>query len=114
MLDGARHSFCSEFYIVEKSIEVCAEIGGGQRRIRIDALCRPGSTTRHSTRSYIKEVIIVQPTYPQSDGKFDRKPESVRTWIAYDLPWTARDSADGALAQALDFLGERCSDRSRA
>src|SRR5208283_3243263 len=104
MLDPADYPFCSEFYIVEKSIEVGANINGEDRQIRIDALHRPDSTTRYSTASYIKEHITVQPTYPQANGDFDRKPEHVEVWIAYDLPWTARDSADDALAQALSFL----------
>jgi hypothetical protein len=104
MLDPANYPFCSEFYIVEKSIEVVAKINGEDRQIRIDALHRPDSTTRYSTASYIKEDITVQPTYPQTNGDFERKPECVRVWIAYNLPWTARNSADEALAQALSFL----------
>ncbi len=107
MLDPASYSFCSEFYIVEKSIEVVANINGEDRQIRIDALNGPNSTIRYSTASYIKEDITVQPTYPQTKGDFDSKPERVQIWIAYDLPWTARDSADDALAQALSFLKER-------
>jgi hypothetical protein len=104
MLDPANYPFCSEFYIVEKSIEVVAKINGENRQIRIDALHGPDSTTRYSTASYMKEDITVQ---PQTNGDFDRKPESVQVWIAYNLPWTARDSADDALAQALSFLRER-------
>ena len=93
MLDPANYPFCSEFYIVEKSIEVVAKINGENRQIRIDALRGPDSTARYSTASYIKEDITVQPTYPQTNGGFDRKPEGVQVWIAYDLPWTARDSS---------------------
>ena len=49
MLDPANYPFCSEFYIVEKSIEVVAKINGENRQIRIDALRGPDSTARYST-----------------------------------------------------------------
>ena len=62
------------------------------------------------TAAYIEEEITVQPTYPHTDGDFSRPQESVTVWIDYNLPWTDRDSADAALAQALGFLKERCSD----
>lgn len=47
MLDPANYPFCSEFYIVEKSIEVVAKINGENRQIRIDALRGPDSTARY-------------------------------------------------------------------
>ncbi|MFT8246765.1 hypothetical protein [Roseomonas sp. BN140053] len=108
MLDPSAYDFCSEFYTVEKVIEVVVNIGGQARQIRIEALHGPSSTARYSTRAYIKEYLTVQPTYPQNSEGFVKKPESVSMWIAYDLPWTARSSADEALAQALGFLGECC------
>ena len=108
MLNPENYSFCSEFYFVEKSIEVIVSINGEPRRIRIDALHFPGSTVRYSTKSYIEEDITDQPTYPKNTPKFSRKQESIKTWIAYDLPWTARNSADDAIAQALGFLEDRC------
>jgi hypothetical protein len=55
-----------------------------------------------------KRKITVQPTYPQSHGNFDRKPETMQVWVSYDLPWTDRNTADDALAQALGFLKDRC------
>ena len=108
MLDPSEYDLCSEFYIVERAIEVVVSIGGEAQQIRIEALYGPDSATRYSTRAYIKEHVTVQPTYPQDSEGFVKKPESVSMWIAYDLPWTARSSADEALAQALGFLGERC------
>jgi len=38
MLDQALYDFCSEFYIVEKTVEVIVKINGQDERIRIDAL----------------------------------------------------------------------------
>jgi hypothetical protein len=109
MLRPAQYQFCNEFYFVEKSIEVVVTLKatGEPHRIRIDALYSPDSTIKYSTSSYIEEDVTVQPTYPQTDGKFDRKPERFRIWTAYDLPWTDRNSADDVLAQALGFLEER-------
>jgi hypothetical protein len=100
-----RFSFCSEFCVVAKVVEVVVNLGGANRTVRIEALDRFYSTQpSYSTRAYIQESVTVQPTYPQSNGRFERKPESMRVWVPYDLPWTDRDSADGAIEQALGFL----------
>ena len=110
MLNPAAYDFASEFYIVEKTIEVVVSIRGESQSIRIEALNNPDSDppSRYSTRAYIREDMTVQPTYPQSGGgQFDRKPTSVSVWVSYDLPWTSRDTADAALSQALGFLGDR-------
>jgi hypothetical protein len=79
------------------------------RRIRIDVLhgLKPPNVFRIA--AYIEESITAQPTYPQTEERFDREPESMRVWTSYHLPWVERDSADGALAQALGFLSERVS-----
>ena len=103
MVDPGHHAFCSAFYTVEKSIEVVVPIGGEERRIRIDAL-RNAPDGRFSTKAYIEEDITVQPSYPQTGDSFGRKPEHIRVWISYDLPWTNQDSAEGALQQALGGL----------
>ena len=108
MCDKKTHTFCSEFYTVEKSIEVVVTIQGQGTRIRIDSL-RDGETGNYSTRAYIAMHLTLQPTYPQTSGSFDSNPRDFRIWVDYDLPWTHRDSADAALGQALGFLGERCS-----
>jgi hypothetical protein len=107
MLDPSRYGFCSEFYVVEKAVEVVVEIAGTPETIRIEAHKR-GNAQGYCTRSFIQRDITVQPTYPQENGCFSRKPESITVWVTYDLPWTDRETADAALAQALSFLGERC------
>ncbi len=106
MYDKAVHSFCSEFYTVAKSIEVVVKLRGGPSRIRIDAL-RSEIEGRFSTKAYIEESLTLQPTYPQTSGSFQRKPEEFRVWVDYDLPWVDSDSADGALRRAVGFLAER-------
>ncbi len=39
MLDKKHYDFCSEFYVVEKSIAVVVKIGDEDQQVRIDALC---------------------------------------------------------------------------
>lgn len=109
MYNPRSHSFCSEFYIVEKTIEVVVSIQGQNERIRIDALQRLPSAD-YSTRAYIEDEFTFQPTLPKQNGQFIRKPESHRIWVVYDLPWVHANSADAALRRALSFLKERCSD----
>lgn len=108
MLDPKKYSFCSEFYIVEKTVEVVVSINGEAKRIRIEALHAPDSITTYSTQAYIEETTTIQPAYPQERGKYVREPVEVELWIVYDLPWTSGNSADEVIAQALLFLEERC------
>jgi hypothetical protein len=103
MIDAANYGFCQQFYTVEKSVEVIVSLGGEQRCVRIEAL--RGRDGSYSTKAYIKEELIVQPAFPQTSEKLQPS-----VWIGYSLPWTNRDSADGALHQALKFLEERCRD----
>ncbi|MEE9250824.1 MAG: hypothetical protein V3U93_06825 [Alphaproteobacteria bacterium] len=108
MFNNARHGFCSEFYTVEKSIEVVVKLRDGDTRIKIDAL-KDERAGKFSTKEYREELVTLQPTCPQTGGSYDRQPEDFRIWVDYDLPWTNRDTADAALEQALGFLKERCS-----
>ena len=103
MFDPKLHDFCSEFFTVEKSIELVLRIRDEERRIRIDAL-RNAPDGRFSTKAYIEEDLTAQPTYPKTGDSFNRRPENMRVWISFHLPWTNRDSAEEALQQALGFL----------
>ncbi len=107
MIIEASYEACNEAYIVEKTVEVVADIGGESQTIRIEAL-RDLYNGRYSTRSYKEEHVTLQPTYPQRGGRNVRQPKEFRVWVGYDLPWTDRDDADGAISQALAFLSERC------
>jgi len=110
MFDKDLDGFCSEFYVVERTIEVVVEVGGEARRIRIEAL-RHEHEPRvvYSTQALVLEHITVQPTYPQSEGSYDRLPERMRVWVDYDLPYTRADSAEGVLRRGLSFLCEQCA-----
>ena len=109
MLDEKNYEFCDEFYLVEKTVEVVLDIAGQSQSIRIEAKVALPSGI-YSTSAYRQEHISAQPTYPQSNGKFDRTPTDMSIWVPYDLPWTSGSSADEVLRRALSFLRER-SDR---
>jgi hypothetical protein len=108
MLSRKHFTFCQELYVVEKSIDVVVDIRGSTETIRIEAHLDP-DTGEYSTASHIQKHITVQPTYPQENGVYVSKPESIAVWAVYDLPWTNRATADLALEQALSFLRERCT-----
>ena len=93
MYDRTTHNFCSEFYTIEKSIEVVVTIQGQEEQIRIDAL-RQGKTGNYSTKAYIERNLTLQPTYPKTNELFESAPGDFRVWVNYDLPWTNRNSAD--------------------
>ncbi len=108
MYNTELHAFCSEFYTVEKSIEVVVRRGGQSETVRIDAL-RNAKTGTFVASAYIQRHVTLQPTYPQTGDGFDKKPEDFLVWTAWvEFPWTDRDSADEVLGQALGFLEEHC------
>lgn len=108
MYDAKLHSFCTYFYVTEMAIDILVPIGEHDRRIRIEALkdCRTG---RYTTRAYLEEAVTLQPTFPQTNGSFDRSPEEFSVWVNYELPWTDRDTAEQAIKQSLGFLADRVS-----
>jgi hypothetical protein len=97
MLNPSNVDFCSEYYVVEKGIEVVAKIAGVDRLFRIEALHGPESVIPYRARCYIRTNIRVE-----TNGT-----ESVAVWAYYDLPGTERNSADEALERALGLLRER-------
>lgn len=99
--------FASEFYVVEKTIEVVVEIDGQSVSIRIEAI-RDARSGRYNTRAYSQDTFTLQPTYPQTRGEFDSAPREIELWVDHDLPWTSGDSADAVLADGLRFLSEEC------
>jgi hypothetical protein len=109
MLNPKNYKFCAEFYVVEKSIEVVARIKSDEAssRFKIDAL---NGADHYCIRAYKEEVVKLQLTYPQIAGAFDSKPQNLRIWVEFDLPWVHVSTADQALAEALSFLSERCAE----
>jgi hypothetical protein len=96
--------YASEFYLIERTVELVAN----EEVYRIEVMKSLVGAERFSTRVYKREDFVVQPAYPWSSAKgYERKPETVKMWESIDVGWTDRDTADGALAQVLGFLGER-------
>jgi len=108
MIAEINYQSCSEAYIVEKTVEIVAEIAEENQTIRIEAL-RDLRSGRYCTRAYRQEHVTLQPTHPITGGKHDRPLTRFRVWVDYSLPWIDREDADGALSQALSFLNERCN-----
>jgi hypothetical protein len=108
MLNPSNVDFCSEYYVLEKAIEVTTKIGGADRQFRIEALHGPESAIPYSTRCYIRANISVQPDHTIGD-----KSETVTVWVQYDLPVIATDSADVAIERALGLLRERSDTRGK-
>jgi hypothetical protein len=81
MLDPTQfEDFCRESAFVAKSIEVHVDVKGvdDNRRIHIDALQNPGSTTPYTVSAYIEETI---PEETIGDGTH----AAPRAWVAYEL-----------------------------
>jgi hypothetical protein len=59
-------------------------------------------------KTYRIEVLkgYVNPKIPFSTrcDVMETQNNGQKIWVAYELPWTCRDDADGALQQALNFL----------
>ena len=108
MYNKTAHAFCQEFYTLVKSIEVAVRLQGEARYVRIDSF-KNEHTGKYSTSAYLSESVTLQPTYPQTNGKFDQPPQEFKVWVDYDLPWVDANTEDDALRQALGFLGERVS-----
>lgn len=97
---------CSEAYEEEKSIIIVTTFGGEEVTFRISALkdLKTTNSNRYSTRVERLEHIDVQPTFPQSNGKFDRPISTRQVWVSHDHPWTNRSTAEEAINQALGFF----------
>jgi hypothetical protein len=99
--------YATEFYTIERTVELVAN----ERTYRIEVLEQNKGAKRFVTRIYQQEDIVAQPAYPMSSNQYDRKPQIYSIWESIDVGWTDRDTADGALQQALGFLGERVKPR---
>lgn len=104
MIDPRNFPFCSEFYVVERVIEVVVSFGDEQKRVRIEAL--KAKSGDYCTHGYIQHNVKLQSDFGDEEIK-------TTIWIPYDhLPWTSGPTPDVVLRQALSFLGERCSKNS--
>ena len=82
--------FCTDFAILEKTIEVVVWIEGVAETVRIEALFCP-AIFGYKINSFRSELV-----------------QGSRVWVDYELPWVMQRSADAALDHALGFLRDRC------
>jgi hypothetical protein len=83
-------------YDVVRTVEVIVH----HELYRIDVLrCYSNSRTPYTIRCRVQKNIVVR-----FSGEATNQVRCA--WIDYGLPWTACDSADAALAQALFFMAE--------
>ncbi len=101
------YDFADEFFVVEKTVEVRVRIEGIPQTVRIEALLHPASGSYYA-RACIQDCFKIQPSYPQSRGRFDREPLDGILWLDFEIPWAAGDSADDAITQALGVLRLQC------
>jgi hypothetical protein len=106
MTDQEVYETFSEAYIIEKTVMVVEYSEDDNLTVKIEALYNVHSN-RYEIRSYKKDTFTLQPSYPWTDGKYDRKPGEYEVWVRYDLPSVDADDADGAIRQALLFLSQR-------
>lgn len=103
------HESVSEFYEVEKTIEVVAQVKGlGNETVQIRAL-RNVRSGRYSTAAAILRRLAVE----FADFEDPRAREGVsepQVWVEYYLPWTDGVTADDVLNHALIWLRERVED----
>lgn len=103
--------FVSEYYTVEKTIDLVVNLGPNSEAtsVRIEAL-RNGRTGQYTTHVFHEEHLTAQPTYPQQGDQHTQKPRDFRIWVKFDdFPWTQGRSAEDVTRRALSFLEEKCS-----
>ena len=103
MLPHKSFRFCSEAYQVVQSVELEVSLRTGDHRVRIDVL-QEITSQKYTTKHYVFETMPVSPL-----GQEEKNYNYVQTWVQYDLPWTAGDTADEVLESALSFLQERAT-----
>ncbi len=102
--DYKRYNAFNEAYEVVKTVEV---VGYNKKIYRIEVLkCFSNPHVPFLVNYLIEDYVTVQPTYPQTEGKFERQPESINVWRQTREPWVVAQTAEGALAEALSFLAE--------
>ncbi|MGB2957956.1 MAG: hypothetical protein WBD30_03625 [Bacteroidota bacterium] len=109
MYDETAHSFCSEFYTVEKTLEVVVHFQGESIPVRIDAL-KNEISGGYTTCARKCATVTIQPTFPKENETFLSKPEEFSVWVEYNMPDTHGNTAEKVLRQALGFLRTHVSE----
>ncbi len=87
-LDPKNYPFCFEFDVLEKTVVVAVALPSGEEvQIRIEAFKTNNPKVNYTTRCQVLND-------PEGHHKH------------WNFPWTARNNADDAIAQALSFIGD--------
>jgi hypothetical protein len=87
-LDPKNYPYCFEFDVLEKTVMVAVSLASGEEvQIRIEAY-----KTNNPKSPYVTRCQVVG----DADGRHKH----------WNFPWTSRDNADDAIAQALSFIGD--------
>ena len=104
MINPKCYSSCAEFYEVAQTVQFVKSYAGEDRRFKIEALFDP-QNGNYSTKAYLQEDVTLQPSFPVTNGVFDRKPTTFTVWVSFtNIGWTSRATAEEAIEQALGFL----------
>ena len=100
----AAYNAFGEAYEVVRTVIL---VGNDAETYRIEVLKDYlNSQVGYTTRTYQERTIKADPAYPKPE--FDWAVGSqVAVWDHIAMPWTARNTADSALQQAISFLAER-------
>jgi len=96
----SNYDFCSEFYIVEKIIELVTKIGDMTKHMRIEILHDIRNEQYHAI-SYYMEFIKIQPRLTENENDI----ESKWVWLFDDnFPSMQDDNADILISRVLGEL----------
>ncbi|HYZ24560.1 MAG TPA: hypothetical protein VE690_20610 [Rhodopila sp.] len=101
MPDPQTSPFCSEFHVVEKSVELVVRMRGAEQRVRIDVLHDLKQGGYHATTPAQKDVTWKAPVLAMH--------ATAQIWTGWaDFPWVQGETAEAALSSALSVLREHC------
>lgn len=87
-LDPKNYQFCFEFDVLEKTVVVSVTLSSEEVvQIQVEAF-----KTNNPNANYTTSCKVLN----DGEGRYKH----------WNFPWTARDSADDAIAQALSFIGD--------
>ena len=92
MISDDRFAFASEFYVVEKTVELVANHHRRPQRIRIEVLYDP-RRSKYSTKTYIQDAVFVL------RAGTDITDRSITLFTCEVPPASNWDSADAALTE---------------
>jgi hypothetical protein len=106
MLDPAVHLGCTEFYVVEKSVEVHLRRGTVPVTYRVEALrdLKTSAARCYNAKAYREISIFAEFEYYGPNGGKERESRGEIIWVQHPIQDVLMDTADAAITQAIGFL----------